>query len=352
MSLSHDELSILKQKRREAALRAAAIFASLTAAAMMVFFLFRLVQGRMVNDRKARESVESERQHFEKRAPAVRTMRDEPPALFGVASRATPSEGDVVDMSAPGSAARANRPAPADATSVESPSSSGGQPPAAAIDSTGIEKLEQKLPAIAEVLRKFFEARSVADMVPVVRDVPHVRPLMEEFYDRSRIKRRTWKGIGEAIPVGEPGHRLAYVQATFTDAPPIYVVVEETGSGFLVDWESSVQYSEMGWRMFLTTRPVQPKLFRVIASKVETGEGGALLSLRHPQEAGEVIGRFDPADPNFRTLVEQLDLCKWKDVPVILRLCYLGPDANANEVRIAGVVGKGWLILGDRASGS
>ena len=83
-----------------------------------------------------------------------------------------------------------------------------------------------------------------------------------------------------------------------------------------------------------------------------TGDGRTILSLKHPQEEGVVIGRFDPSDPRFRSLVEQLDLCKWKDVPVILRLCYPGPAAEPNEVQIAGVEGKGWLILGERIRGS
>ncbi len=175
---------------------------------------------------------------------------------------------------------------------------------------------------------------------------------MEEYYKRNPLVNRNWKGIGWSIPVEEPGYRFAYVQALFTNASPVNVVVEETDAGILVDWESSVQYSEIGWNEFMRTRPGQPKVFRVIASKVQSSDGSTALSLKHPIEAGLVIGRFDPSDPRFRSLVEQLELCKWKDVPVILRLCYPGPGAEPDEVQIAGVEGKGWLILDDRIRGS
>jgi hypothetical protein len=60
-----------------------------------------------------------------------------------------------------------------------------------------------------------------------------------------------------------------------------------------------------------------------------------------------VLGYFDKSDPKFGSLVEQMQLGKWKDVPLTLRLCYPMPPTPLGQpsVRIAGVEGKGWLIL-------
>jgi hypothetical protein len=380
--MTDDERIGLQQKRREAFLRMIAVFSSLSAAAVTVFFILRLVQDQRASDQKVRSTADSEREYFETKVSPLRAKRDDTPTTFSAAPRVARPKPDAVDMSAPGPLPRpepeapVRRNAPAvteraapDTVPREAPGTMPRQAPAAVshdappaevapktlavvAESKGIERLEEKQAVIGVALRDFFNASSVVEMLPFVRDARRVGPLMDEYYQRSRIKKRSWKGLGWSIPIEEPGYRFAYVQAMFTDSPPVNVVIEETAAGFLVDWESSVQYSEIGWREFMASRPVEPKVFRVIASRVDDGSGKATLSLKHPQESGEVIGRFDPQDPRFRSLVEQLDLCKWKDVPVILRLCYPGPTAAANQVQIAGVEGKGWLILGVPGSGS
>lgn len=355
MPLSPDEQIGHQQKRRETSLKVFAVFMSLSAAAVMVFFVGRLISKRVINDRTARAALEHERLDFEATLARDRQLdgksQDKSPAREIVANP------DVVDMSRRGPAPRLE---PSSSPRREPVAPEAASPrrydaprePAPVTGPGGIDHLDQKQAAIAEVLREFFEARAVAEMLPLVRDARRVRPLMDEYYHRSPIKDRTWKGIGWAVPVEEAGYRFAYVQANFADAQPVNVVVEETDTGFFIDWESSVQYCEIGWKEFMATKPGQPKTFRVIASRADSADGQAALTLKHPQEDGVVVGRFDPSDPRFRPLVEQLDLCKWKDVPVILRLCYPGPDTKGNEVRIAGVEGKGWLILGERLRGS
>lgn len=345
--ITEEELMRRKLKRREALGRLIAIFTGVTAAAVMVFVVVRFAKIKIDNDLKSRATVESERQHFETNFSTHRVRRTGSSIRFDSKPRAGASKFDAaLDVSTASAAPGADRPA-ATRAAAEAPA-----PKAVAAPGMGIERIEEKRSAIADALNGFYTARGVSEMLPLVRDAERVRPLMEEYYRRNRIKKRTWKAIGWLLPVEEPGYRFGYVQAIFTDAAPVNVVVEETDRGFLVDWESSVQYSEIGWKEFMVTRPVEPKTFRVLASKAQSGGGGALLSLRHPQEEGEVIGRFDQHDPRFRSLVEQLDLCKWKDVPVILRLCYPGPAAERSEVQIAGAEGKGWLILGGRSRGS
>ena len=218
-------------------------------------------------------------------------------------------------------------------------------------DGAGLQNIEQKKEKIAEVVRAFFQARTLSELLPVVRDSRRVKPLMEEYYQRNPFKTSKWKTMGWAIPVEERGFRFAYVQALFDDAPPVNVVIEENeGGGFEIDWESAVHYCELSWKDFQSKRPTESRLFRVIASKVEAsdtkaGDRETTLMLKHPKEEGVVYGRFDSNDPRFKPLLNQLDLCQWTNVPVILRLCYPGPSSTGASVQIAGVEGKGWLIL-------
>lgn len=238
----------------------------------------------------------------------------------------------------------------ASAPAPETESASDTAPPS---PSGGIERIETKRHAIAHTLRQYFGASSVEEKIALIRDSTRVGPLLERHYKQHPLKQRGWKDLGWTLPIYEPGLRLAFAQATFLDTPPVSVIVEETPEGlFLVDWESSVHYSEFTWRDFLATRPLQPTLMRVLASRppgsrddsyaaIETGM--AVLSLRHPTEAGSVYGSYNPHDPRLHALLSQLEEGQWLDVPVTLRLSFPPKAAEQNAVLITAVEGRGWL---------
>jgi hypothetical protein len=213
-------------------------------------------------------------------------------------------------------------------------------------------------PAIEEIVRKFFLASSVAEKVACSRDGERVQPLMERYYQKHPLSDAVWQKLGWVLPMDEPGHQLAYAQSLFADGEPVCLIIEQLADGALkVDWESSVRYSELDWKEFLSSRPDHPTLFRVIASKpigvVDVDDGAAgqeVIELKHPAEQGTVYAYFNRDDPQFRPLLDQLQSGNWTNVPLTLRLCYPGPTSNARAVRIAGVEGKGWLILHHKRS--
>ena len=220
----------------------------------------------------------------------------------------------------------------------------------------GIEDIESKRDAIAASLSAFFGTTTPESRSALIRDPARVKPLMMSYYSREPMPQLKWRGLGRMVRVDEPGYRFGYVQALFEDANPANVIVEETDDGrYLVDWECLVRYGEVAWPDFLRMKPVEPTLMRVIASKAESSPPtspvigqGEWLELRHPAESGTVLGYFDRNDPKFAALVQQLEMGQWKDVPVTLRLCF--PAASSSRVprtgvQIAGVEGKGWLIL-------
>jgi hypothetical protein len=227
---------------------------------------------------------------------------------------------------------------------------------------SGIPDIEAKRGKIAQAIEAFFSAKDVDSKLPYVRNPEHVRPLMETFYAREPMPSYKWRGLGWSVSVAEPGYRLGYVQALFEDATPSSLVIEELPNGeFRIDWEGFVRYGELAWKDFLQLRPAEPKLLRVIASRPSSAPTNApslsalrpeWLELRHPAESGVVLGYFEKGDPNLRSLEAQLQEGNWKDVPLTLRLCYPTPPSsiNAASVKIAGVEGKGWLILKSKGS--
>jgi len=214
----------------------------------------------------------------------------------------------------------------------------------------GMSGIKEKTPLIEDIVRRFLTATQVEEKLACSRDPERVRPLMEAFYKRRPLVAPVWKSLGWVLPVEEPGQRLAYAQAILADADPVSLIIEEAHDGTIrVDWESSVRYSEIEWKDFLAQRPGEPTLFRVIASRPASTDtatsGQEVIELKHPAEQGTVLGYFDKDDPNFRPLMEQLQIGNWKNVPLTLRICYPGPSTNSKAVRIATVEGKGWLIL-------
>ncbi|CAN5916045.1 hypothetical protein BH11VER1_BH11VER1_28550 [soil metagenome] len=215
-----------------------------------------------------------------------------------------------------------------------------------------LKDLDKRMPELAGLLEEFFEAKTIPELLPLVRDARRVRPLIEDYYARHAFKSRSFNAVTWAVPVDEPGYRFAYAEVTFNDSPPINVVVEFTDIGFLVDWESSNHYSEIDWDDFIKSKSAEPKLFRLLVSKtgndISEGDlaGGLMrLKLNHPIEAGDVYAIIDPKDQRFQPLLDQLKLANDKEAPVILRLFYPERATASDEVEIASVEGKGWLIL-------
>lgn len=300
-------------------------------AAMVVVISQQVVRNPVVDEEAlAREAQEVAARRFDPNQPRV-------PALSELKStKAVP-----VVPSAYGSASAPSM----------SLSEAAAVPPPVSPGMAGIENIDDKRTAIAQTLEKFFSAPTLEARMEMVRDPRRVKPLMLSYYAREPMPRSKWRELGKAVRVDEPGFRFGYVQALFEDSPPASLIIEELADGrFLVDWECMVRYGEVSWADFLRMKPVEPKLLRVIASKAADGAisgGSQWLELRHPGEAGSVLGYFDRTDPKFATLVQQLEQGHWKDVPVTLRLCFpINESQTATSgVHIASVEGKGWLIL-------
>lgn len=222
----------------------------------------------------------------------------------------------------------------------------------------GIQEWDGKRKGIMDAVKACLAADNMEARLNHVRDPRRVRPLMEAHEKRVPWISRRMRDIGWVVPVDEPVCRLVLVEALFEDSEPAQVIVEETPDGdFKIDWESLVCYGDMAWDEFQRTKPSKPCLLRVTASKVSPAAGfngeGSWIELRHPSLPGTVLGFFNERDPTFGQLVIQLEAGNWRDVPVALRLNFPSEGAlrMSNRVEIAGVEGRGWLILPEKPHG-
>lgn len=227
---------------------------------------------------------------------------------------------------------------------------------------SGIENMRLKRRRIADVAKSYFAAKTMEEKLKHVRDPDRVGPLMKKAYQRDALNPIHLRDLGWAVPIDEPGYRLGVVEALFEDAQPLQVVVEELESGqFRIDWESLVRHGDIAWMQFLSGKPTEPALLRLVATRLEPGhtvedgnkDGGIWIELRHPSEAGALMGYLDGRAPHFAGLLEQLVAGNWKNVPVTLRLCFPEPASlrMGDRVQIVGVEGRGWLMIPTKSNG-
>ena len=202
--------------------------------------------------------------------------------------------------------------------------------------------------------RRLVEARSVSEMLPLVRDPELTAPRMRDWYGRHgfdglKINRFSYRN--ETSFLGS----MASVSIMMSDFVKREMVFVADGDTLLIDWESWVGWSELPWSEFMEKRPASPKLFRVKAQlgnyfnygfqehsnwrcyEFESPDGEHLLFAY-----GEIGSEAD----NKLAGVEQRD-----KRALTVRLRYPENAPAANQVIIDEVLADRWVVL-DEQSGS
>lgn len=203
---------------------------------------------------------------------------------------------------------------------------------------------------IEAVVQAYFEARAWKELLPLCRDPARVEPLMRKHYESRTLSPMRWKSLLWSKPLRESGHEFYYTRSEFEDHEPIHLMVESNRGEYRVDWESHVRHADMDWRDFVSTRPTEPRLFRVLVTAwlKEEGADTQQIEIRHPDFEQPILQAvIQEKEPWFQKIRSQLEIGAWKNVPLTLRLFYDEKNGSneSNAVRIAGVEGKGWLIL-------
>lgn len=167
--------------------------------------------------------------------------------------------------------------APAAQPARPAPITQGSQPPspaAPAADKTpkSPEKPVAAAPTAQEVksaIEAFLKAVSLDDKLPLVIPKPHIAARLKEHYQTRGLKDPLVESIEAPVPAdGSAGQRVA-VRIKSPQAAPgeALACFERTADGkLLLDWESFVGYSQMGWAEFRRDRPTAPVMLRAYVS--------------------------------------------------------------------------------------
>ena len=224
--------------------------------------------------------------------------------------------------------------------------------PAADPDGAEVPRLmkrsEAELLAEAEPLaRKFLEARTVEEMLKVVRNPGETGARLRRRYPDGRI---TPPGLAEF----NAGNAVAYADHTASvDVRTADFAVRQldfvgTPAGLRIDWESWAGWCELPWNDFLAKRPTDPQVFRVIMRKVdyynfEFADDGKWRSYRLESQDGDhgLYGYVERGSVLDERLLLDADA---KQARVILKLRFPEGSAGTEQVRIEELVNDGWVM--------
>jgi hypothetical protein len=205
---------------------------------------------------------------------------------------------------------------------------------------------------VEPLAKRFLEARTVEEMLSMVREPERARPRMKHWHPDGTVSP---PGLVEFDVLNEVVHR-GNVHMTVVrtgDFQEQVISFVETADGLKVDWEAWVGWSEMPWADYKTARPVEPKVFRVVVKpseyynrdfsdevkwksfRIESPDG--LESMYGYAEAGsELAARLKPpSDAEVQLLV--------------LRLRFPESATSGDQVVIDAILAEGWVLESEGA---
>ena len=198
----------------------------------------------------------------------------------------------------------------------------------------------------AETLaKKFLTARTIDELLPVVRNPDRAQARMRQAYPDGVVAPLGMVEFNPDKTVAHDGAVLTVIVRTGAFKLRRLDLVE-TPSGLKIDWESWVGWSDMGWAEFLATKPTAPQTFRVVVRAVDYynfafTDDKKWRSLRLEALTGDpwMYGYVERDSPVDRKIRIDPDL---RQSTLILKVRF--PEgATTNQVLIDEVVSESWV---------
>lgn len=205
-----------------------------------------------------------------------------------------------------------------------------------------------------QTVRKFCEARSLEELLPLVRQPVRVRPLMEKFYAETPVQPLGFKRTKDfqGTTLGTVNSFWAFKVVVGNGRTKLLLVEEDNGA-FRVDWETAVTYQPMPWDRYAAERPQGTTMdFRVKVQEDnffshEFADTGRWSSFRLTTPSGEeTLFGYAPKGGAVETLLrEVINNNAGKPPSVILRLVLPAGLLSRRGVMIEKVLSTRWIYL-------
>lgn len=200
--------------------------------------------------------------------------------------------------------------------------------------------------AAAAVARKFLEAATLDDLLPLIRNSEELAPVIRAHHRQSGYKAPGAYKLEEEAGTFKVKDRFTSFDIIMGDYSKRPIALELTEEGPLVDWESWVGFCEMPWEKFIAQRTSLPTLVRVYVEKVfyynfDFGDDSQWACFRLSRGADEpALFGYCPQDS---PLLEKLPRKPESISTYILNVRFPDDAKNGEQVIITDVVNLGWV---------
>lgn len=219
-------------------------------------------------------------------------------------------------------------------------------PPAAPVAAP--EKSDLAVVAEIEPLtRKFLEATSIAEILPLVHDPATAEPRMRRTYPDGKVAAPGMAEFNTREEIVREGPVVSVNVRTkgYEEKSIAFIQMPE---GFKIDWESWIGWSDLSWEDFMATKPTESKQFRVSLSAIQYYNGAFSNDLEwqsyrliSPDEKHTIYGYVEPGSDIDSRLKLPPDT---KSSPLILKLGFPENATTSNQVIIRELVTEGWVL--------
>jgi hypothetical protein len=234
----------------------------------------------------------------------------------------------------------------------------GTSPPAALAKAAGspatpsvLTRSQASLLAEAEPLaRKFLEAKTADELLPLVRNPQISEARIRAFYPDGKITPPGLSAFNTKGAVSVRGKMMSLFVRT-RDLDDKAMAFVESPQGLRIDWESWAAWSELSWEKFLSSKPTTGHVFRVTLSAVDYynfdfADESKWQSYRLLSPDGEhsVYGYVEKGTVLEQRIRPNADT---KSAPLMLSLRFPAGATSDSQVEIERFVADGWVEESD-----
>lgn len=207
--------------------------------------------------------------------------------------------------------------------------------------------------AAEEVLKKYWNTSDWRERVPLVFDPEHVKPLMQQHYEKQKYTDPT---PGALLNRGR--YRLngtEILHFTYSCSRPgdvLELAMRRNSNGdFVLDWTSYVGFCELSWAELKQSRPTTPFLFRAFATASDyynyefTDEKKYLsISLLSPDGLTTIHGYCERDSPTGAAISRTLSKSQSMS-GIIVKLAFPEKAESNRCALITQLVSDRWLLI-------
>ncbi|MEC8905800.1 MAG: hypothetical protein VX407_01560, partial [Verrucomicrobiota bacterium] len=202
---------------------------------------------------------------------------------------------------------------------------------------------------VRDTLKKFFGVTKKEELYGVIRKGDSVSDRLADYYSRNEFSVPRLKSIDSVLKFEDPPNFWIANITVQDDIRARSVILEDSDSGFLVDWEEFVRYSSMNWEDFIDNKNLETINFRVRAT-LDVNSGFAFpdrekwICVRIDDwKSEDILFGYVDASTKLSQRIQKFLYDEWQK-DCILRLQFpKDPKGGVNQVHILDLINESWV---------